>query len=265
MRFGQHSYEDYSLLNAQWTQARPPMAGLGATYGQHEYRDLSYLNARLRPIMPAQVGLSPDGLGSGSLSGNSLGVAGLGATATWIDWYNKASADQQNEFDDAAEVINAGGAVPDDVSPAVHEALVLYKVAGGRDALVPASTTFTSAQITAAQNLVNTALAKAGYQKIEVDGKLGPATCGALIWYQKNVDSKGGVSFMAECGTRALTNPPRAPTKLSSGGGGSGGGGGGGDTVKPKAPAQANMLLYGGAFAAIVIGGALIYSASKKR
>jgi hypothetical protein len=257
--YGKIAYEDLSLLNAQWTQARPPLAGLGSTWGQHEYRDLSYLNARLRPGMPAQVGMGPDGMGGGSLSGNSLGVAGLGATSTWIDWYNKASADQQDEFDAAAEVIDAGGDVPGDVSDAVHAALVLYKAAGGRDALVPASTTFTAAQITSAQNLVNTALAKAGYQKIGVDGKLGPATCGALIWYQKNVDSKGGVSFMADCGTRALTNPPRAPTKLSSGGGAAV------PPVTPRGPAQANMLLYGGAFAAIVVGGALIYRASKKR
>jgi hypothetical protein len=262
--YGTIAYEDLSLLNAQWSQARPPMAGLGSTWGQHEYRDLSYLNARLRPGMPAQVGMGPDGMGGGSLGGNSLGVAGLGATSTWIDWYNKASADQQDEFDAAAEVINAGGDVPSDVSDAVHSALLLYKAAGGRDALVPASTTFTAAQITSAQNLVNTALAKAGYQKIGVDGKLGPATCGALIWYQKNVDSKGGVSFMADCGTRALTNPPRAPTKLSSGGGG-GGGGAAVPPVTPRGPAQANMLLYGGAFAAIVVGGALIYRASKKR
>ena len=62
-----------------------------------------------------------------------------------------------------------------------------------------------------------------------------------------------------------MTNPPRAPTKLSSGGGGGGGGGAAIPPTTPKAPAQANMLLYGGAFAAIAIGGALIYSASKKR
>jgi hypothetical protein len=261
--FGAISYEDFSLLNAEWSQARPPMAGLGATFGQHEYRDVSYLNARLRPIMPKQVGLSPDGLGGGSLSGNSLGMfSGLGAdTIPWISWYNSATADEQDEFDEAAHIIDAGGSIPSDVSGGVHAALVLYKSSGGRDALTPESTVFTSATITAAQNLVNTALAKAGYQTIGVDGKLGPATCGALIWYQKNVDSKGGLSFMAEC-DRA-SRPPREPIKLSSGGGG-----GGGETTPPvdkKSPAQANMLLYGGAFAAIAIGGALIYRASKKR
>jgi hypothetical protein len=78
--FGPIAYEDMALLNAQWQQARPPMAGLGAMFGQHEYRDVSYLNARLRPILPAQVGLSPDGLGAGSLSGNSIGVLTLPET-----------------------------------------------------------------------------------------------------------------------------------------------------------------------------------------
>jgi hypothetical protein len=74
--YGQIAYEDMALLNAQWQQARPPMAGLGAAvYGQHEYRDVSLLNARLRSIMPAQVGLSPDGLGAGSISGNSIGAS----------------------------------------------------------------------------------------------------------------------------------------------------------------------------------------------
>lgn len=261
--YGKIAYEDLSLLNAQWTQARPPLAGLGSTYGQHEYRDLSYLNARLRPIMPAQVGMGPDGMGGGSLSGNSLGVAGLGATATWIDWYNQATADQQDEFDAGAAVIDAGGPVPSDVSDAVHEALLLYKASGGRDALVPASTSFTTDQVKAAQRMLNTALVKAGYAPIGVDGRLGPATCGAILWYQKNVDSKGGLSFMADCNARAATNPPRAPTKLSSSGGG--GGGAAVPPPPPKAPAQANMLLYGGAFAAIVVGGALIYRAAKKR
>jgi len=205
------------------------------------------------------------GLGSGSLSGNSLGIAGLGTTSTWIGWYNQASAEQQDEFDTAAEVIDAGGAVPDDVSDAVREALVIYKAAGGRADLVPASHDFTAAQITAAQQFVNTALAKAGYKQIDADGKLGPATCGAIIWYQENVDSKSGISFMAECATREMTNPPRPPTKLSSGGEDGGDGGATVPSVKPKDPAQANMLLYGGALAAIVVGGALIYRASKKR
>jgi hypothetical protein len=74
--YGQIAYEDMALLNAQWQQARPAMAGLGAAvYGQHEYRDVSLLNARLRSILPAEVGLSPDGLGAGSISGNSIGAA----------------------------------------------------------------------------------------------------------------------------------------------------------------------------------------------
>jgi len=83
--YGPIAYEDFSLLNAQWTQARPPMAGLGSTYGQHEYRDLSFLNARLKPTLPAQVGLSPDGLGGGSLSGNSLGVITLPTVTVYGD------------------------------------------------------------------------------------------------------------------------------------------------------------------------------------
>ena len=72
--FGPIDYEDMSHLNAQWQQERPAMAGLGKLYGQHSYVDVSYLNARLRPILPADVGLSPDGMGGGSLGGNSLGA-----------------------------------------------------------------------------------------------------------------------------------------------------------------------------------------------
>lgn len=204
------------------------------------------------------------GLGSGSLSGNSLGIAGLGATSTWIGWYNQASAEQQEEFDTAAEVIDAGGAVPDDVSDAVHDALVIYKAAGGRDDLVPASHDFTVAQITAAQQFVNTALSKAGYQQIGVDGKLGPATCGAIIWYQKHVDSTSGLAFMAECATREMTNPPRPPTKLSLDER-AGADAGAESPTKPRDPEQAHMLLYGGALAALIVGGALMYRASKKR
>ncbi len=82
--FGPIDYEDMSHLNAQWQQERPPMAGLGKAYGQHSYVDVSYLNARLRPILPADVGLSPDGMGGGSLGGNSLGVDDSGFTKAQV-------------------------------------------------------------------------------------------------------------------------------------------------------------------------------------
>jgi hypothetical protein len=204
--YGTIAYDDFSHLNAQWQQERPPMAGLGAAYGQHQYRDVSYLNARLRPILPAQVGLSPDGMGlsGGSLMGNSLGIS-------------------------------TGG--------------------------------FTKEQIMEAQDIMNGALIQAGYQPIKVDGDLGPATCGAINWYRENRHAEGGESFMAACATvtakpptkagsgtsssRVATSPSTGVRPVESGMFGSGGG--------------TNWMLWGGAVAAVAVGGALIFRASKKR
>jgi len=94
MAYGTIAYEDYALLNAEWQQARPPMAGLGYA-GQHQYRDISFLNARLRAILPKQVGLSPDGtngLGNGSLSGNSIGVITLPEVVVYGDTGTKKTS-----------------------------------------------------------------------------------------------------------------------------------------------------------------------------
>lgn len=204
--FGPIVYEDMALLNAQWQQARPPMAGLGASYGQHEYRDLSYLNARLRPILPATVGMPP---GAGSLSGNSLGVTTIEETTITGE-------------------------------------------------------PFTREQLMQMQDQLNGALATHGYQQLKVDGKLGPATCGAIEWYQQNVNPQGGTSFEVGCGDFT----PIPPKKLGSGAPSAP------PSRAPAAPAQASMfgtgggtnwMLWGGAVAAIAVGASLVYRASKKR
>lgn len=128
-------------------------------------------------------------------------------------------------------------------------------------------TGFTTDQIKLAQDLMNGALIQNGYQPIQADGKLGPATCGAIQWYQANIDASGGASFAGACssvksipptkvgsstGVRTGTTPgmPRsttpAPASMLSGGG-------------------SNWMLIGSAVAAIAVGGALIYRASKRK
>lgn len=67
----------------------------------------------------------------------------------------------------------------------------------------PASTTFTTAQVKALQTTLSTALKAAGYPGISVDGNLGPGTCGAIAWYQKQTGNPtAGASFAAVCATK---------------------------------------------------------------
>ena len=111
--FGQHAYEDYSMLNAEWGQARPPMAGLGAS-GTHEYVDVSYLNARLRPIEPKRFGMGfgiGNGSGNGTLSGNSLGVLrGFGADPDYP--WGEYSADTKALQQVTNEALSDHGYIP---------------------------------------------------------------------------------------------------------------------------------------------------------
>lgn len=213
--FGPIAYEDLALLNAQWQQARPAMAGLGglAHFGQHEYRDLSFLNARLRPILPSEVGMPPPstlGYGAGTLTGNTLKAMG-------------------------------------DVT--LPETTITGDPGAG----------FTKGQILEAQDLMNGALIQHGYKQIDTDGTLGPATCGAIKWYQDNINPQGGVSFNDACSTVKLVAPTKATGGSKPPAGGSSNatvfGSGGGDT---------NWLLWGGALAAIAVGGALIFRSSKR-
>lgn len=203
-------YEDFSLLNEQWNQARPAVAGLGTIYGQHQYRDLSYLNARLRPLLPAQVGM-----GGGSLGGNSLGA------------------------DDSG---------------------------------------FTKTEIQEMQDQMNGSLLNHGMNPIQADGALGPATCGALTWYQQNIADAAGTSpnekgntFEGVCAAvrqtppskkgsspASSTSPSPAPSSPSSSSAYSEGGMFGSD-------GGTNWPLMGGAVAVFALGGALLYRASKKK
>jgi hypothetical protein len=114
-----------------------------------------------------------------------------------------------------------------------------------------------SADTKALQEETNQALIANGYAPITADGKLGKATCGAIRAMCATISP--------QCDAPATCQGFEAPTKaglLSKGTTRStssqasmfGGGGGGGT----------NWLLIGGAVAAIAIGGALIFKASKK-
>lgn len=127
---------------------------------------------------------------------------------------------------------------------------------------------FTKAQVMETQDILNGALIQAGYVPIKVDGDLGPATCGAINWYRENIHAEGGESFMSACSTVAA----KPPTKAS--------GGTAPSSVATRSPSTGvrpvtssvfgsgggtNWMLWGGAIAAVAVGGALIFRASKKR
>jgi hypothetical protein len=171
-------------------------------FGQHEYIDLSDLNAKWDQALPAVAGL---GSSNGSLSGNSLGITGLGDSG------------------------------------------------------------FTTEQIMEAQDRLNGALAPAGYKQIKVDGTFSPSTCGAIKWYQDNVNPQGGVSFAAACESVVATAPTKVSSSVVTRS----------STVSTRTPVTSrasmggmggtNWLLWGGAVAAVAVGGAMIFRASKKR
>lgn len=117
-----------------------------------------------------------------------------------------------------------------------------------------------SADTKALQQATNEALRAHGYAPITEDGKLGPATCGAVRTMCGITDT--GCSAPGTC--QEFTGPSKA--------------GGGGSLLSKssgKAPTTAhasmfgggggqNWLLIGGAVAAMAVGGALIYKATKK-
>lgn len=94
-----------------------------------------------------------------------------------------------------------------------------------------------SADTKALQEETNLALTKEGYATIEADGVLGPATCGAV---QEVIGEAPGTC-------QSFTEPMKIarPTKRMSMGGG-------------------NALIYGGAFALVMVGAALIVKGKKK-
>jgi len=134
------------------------------------------------------------------------------------------------------------------------------------------------------QTSLNVSLTAEGYNTITVDGKLGPKTCGAFNWYLTSfpdamkdpaqadiavvmgnlcapyagsqvaptkIGSRTGTTTVTHVGP--ATSPTSAPTlglrkssMFCSGGGGT------------------NWMLWGGAIAAVAVGGALIFRASKK-
>ncbi len=114
-----------------------------------------------------------------------------------------------------------------------------------------------SADTKALQQATNEALVAHGYAPLTADGKLGPSTCGAV---QAMCEYAGG--DCAAPSTCQSFTPPGKPggnilakksttTPTSSRAGMLGGG-------------SPNWLLIGGAVAALAVGGALIYKASKK-
>jgi hypothetical protein len=276
MTYGPIAYEDLSLLNAQWSQARPAMAGLGSTWGQHEYRDLSYLNARLRPGMPAQVGMGPDGMGGGSLGGNSLGIMVDGEErpgGVVVDEYGlaipSANRSSPTPSDDISHDYTPPDYVPGYVAPTTNTAST------GLALKSPDS------RVSELQGLLNRVLTANGYNTLGTpDGKLGKGTCGAIDWYlttghslasastaqqiQANLAYTGALYDAACAGKSPWTSPSKRSTASTTTT----------DTTTNKKPSTAsvlgggggtNWMLYGGAVAAILVGGALVYRASKKK
>jgi len=135
----------------------------------------------------------------------------------------------------------------------------------------------TTGQVSTLQQKINAALAKYGYCPIDVDGQLGPTTCGASAWAVKTDPSIGvpgvcgstikvGSGFLVDCAigpvTKTLTEtaPPKPTYAVKP-------------AVKPAPPmaylppakpkmSTANMMMIGGAVAGV---GVLGYYVAKKK
>jgi hypothetical protein len=90
------------------------------------------------------------------------------------------------------------------------------------------------------QQNINTALAEQGFMTLDVDGVLGPATCGAA--------RAVGVTAPSTC--QEFTDPMR----LS---------GGGGSPLRAGVGGSPNWILWGAAAGAVAVGYALIWKAMK--
>ncbi len=114
-----------------------------------------------------------------------------------------------------------------------------------------------SADTAALQREVNDALKSNGDAAIDADGKLGPKTCGAIKAMCGTVSSP--------CSAPATCKTFTSPSKL--------GGGSSSPTTMPGSSTThaamlgggPNWLLIGGAVAAVAVGGALLFKASKGR
>jgi hypothetical protein len=95
-----------------------------------------------------------------------------------------------------------------------------------------------SADTKALQEETNTALVKDGYAPIDADGVLGPATCGAVK------EMIGEAPGTCQSFTEPMKISRPASKRMSLGGG--------------------NALIYGGAFALVMVGAALIVKGKKK-
>lgn len=113
-----------------------------------------------------------------------------------------------------------------------------------------------SADTKALQEATNEALAAHGYKPITADGKLGPATCGAIREMCTDVTP--------ECSAPSTCQSFTAPTPVGSGGGMPHSSSTAQASMMGSVKGPTNWLLIGGAVAAIALGGAIMYKAAKK-
>ena len=121
-------------------------------------------------------------------------------------WYGDLSTYDKNFSDDAMAKANS---YRDQFNAA-------NVPSGGGGAPAPsgsASQPLTDAGIKAVQQTLSAALVNAGYNSLTADGKLGPGTCGAIAWYQQNVNASAGAQFASVC---AAKKPWVAPSKRSA-------------------------------------------------
>lgn len=226
--FGPIAYEDFSQLNARWNEARPAVAGLG--------------------FLPAHV--DAEYVRRACAGGRCKGASGLGIASGQHDYVDLSFLNAHYRPIWPAQVGMSNGILS-------SNSLGIAAAGMGADPSYPWREY--SADTKALQQATNEALRAHGYTQITADGKLGPATCGAIRKMCDFVDT--------ECDAPATCQEFTSPSLVGSGGG-----------LIAKKPATApvsragmfggggspNWLLIGGAVAALAVGGALIYKASKK-
>ncbi len=236
-----------------FNDGNPGLRGLGADY---KVGNGVFGNARNGGGV---FGPSLYGLQGGSLGGQSddidaianyiLNTATVSPTAFDIQtqfraWYKDLGPWDRNFSDD----------VPAKAAAYRRDFIAANVAGGGAAPAAPTatapSTDFSKATITNLQQMLNTALVKAGYSAISADGALGPGTCGAIQTYrQLTGNAQAGVSFDTAC---AAKKPWRMPTKASSGGGYTPLS----PATTPEEPMQAGM--FGGVGTWAMIGGGVL-------
>lgn len=214
-----------SIFNPKSAQARPLNGSVLPRYQPIDSAIPPQARVVTGSVLPAYAPIQKNSVGEYFANAAVSGLRGLGSSAApgeipWQCWNIKAFQDchaaqwaaaHQDCLTNAAQYgmsvddCTAAYSAANDGSICVPQNCQQYAAIANQSGSLSAST------VVAAQKQLNADLAKNGYKTIAVDGKLGPATCGAALYLYGVQPRQSTVwtdyNLYAYCGSGAVTNP----------------------------------------------------------